>query len=254
MGRKNRVNIAGLYHVSNRGVGLRDIFNSHDDKAYFITTLCKLSLNYTFVVHSFAIISNGYNIIIETSEENLSLIMQILNTRYASYFNSKYGRRGHLWEKRFKSWYLEDTVFLLELIAYIEYLPVYTDAATSKEKYLYASYRQFIGLDKRLSCLDESIIFKKFHSIKEIKSFFSQKINLSRINAIHTSFNKKTLSQKLNNKSDDIEKYFDKLKDNNERNIQIISAYHEGYSQANIGKALGISQQAVQKIIQKSFL
>jgi len=253
MRRENRVNIAGLYHVSNRGVGLRDIFISHEDKAYFISTLCKLSQNYTFIVHSFAIISNGYNIIVETKKENLSLIMQVLNTRYAAYFNSKYGRRGHLWEKRFKSWHINDRVFLLELVAYIEYLPVYTDAAVSKERYLYASYRQFVGLDKRLVCLDESIIFTKFHSIKEIKSFFSQKINLSRINAIHTSFNKKPLRQ-LKNKSDDIGKYFNNLKDNKERNKKIISAYQDGYSQAKIGKALGISQQAVHKIIQKSFI
>ena len=254
MGRDKRVNIVGLYHVSNRGVGLRDIFTSHEDKAYFISTLCKLSQNYTFTVHSFAIISNGYNMIIEMKEENLSSVMQVLNTRYSSYFNGKYGRRGHLWERRFKSWYINDRVFLLELVAYIEYLPVYTDATVSKERYLYASYRQFIGLDKRLVCLDNSIIFKKFHSVQEIKSFFSQKINLSRINAIHTSFNNTTLSQKLNKKSDDMEKYFYNTKDNKERNKKIISAYKDGHSQAKIGKALGISQQAIHKIIKKSFL
>jgi len=253
MGRAKRVNIAGLYHVSNRGVGLKDIFITHDDKAYFISTLCKLSQNYIFTVHSFAIISNGYNIIIETKEENLSLIMQVLNTRYASYFNSKYGRRGHLWENRFKSWYVRERTFLLDLVAYIEYLPIYTDVTTSKEKYLYASYRQFVGLDKRLVCLDDSIIFKKFHSTKEIKDFFSIKVNLSRINSIHESFSEEKITTKPKDNKN-IEKYFSNLKDKSERNIKILSAYKDGHSQAKIGKALGVSQQAIYKIIQKNFL
>ena len=254
MGRANRVNVAGLYHVSNRGVGLRDIFVSNDDKTYFISMLCKLSHNYRFIVHSFAIISNGYNVLLETKDDNLSLIMQILNTRYASYFNQKYGRRGHLWENRFKSWYFQDNTFLLDLVAYIEYLPVYTDATTSKEKYLYASYRQFIGLDKKLSCLDNSIIFKTFHSVKEIKDFFLKKVNLSRINSIHNSFNKGDGTQSLNKKIDHIEKYFYNIKNKQERDKNIVLAYKDGHSQAKIGEALGVSQQAIHKIIKKTFL
>jgi len=30
--------------------------------------------------------------------------MKQLNANYAIYFNKKYGRTGHLWQGRFKSW------------------------------------------------------------------------------------------------------------------------------------------------------
>ena len=253
MGRKNRITRAGTHHVSNRGVGLRDIFNNHEDKAFFISTLCKLTLHYDFNIHSFALIPNGYNLLIETKRDNLSLIMQILNTRYAHHFNKKHGRRGHLWENRFKSWYIKDNAFLLSIVAYIEYLPIHNDATRSKDKYLYSSYRQFVGQDKRLSCIENSIVFQTFNSVKEIEKFFSKKIDLQKINSLHESFTNENGTRRPKKNMEIKESYFKNIRTKLKRNEQIVKAYSDGHSQASIAKVIGISQQAVHKIVHKSF-
>jgi REP element-mobilizing transposase RayT len=253
MPREKRLDNSGYYHISNRGVGLREVFLSHEDRIFFITLLCTCAKQYDFQIHSYALISNGYNLLIKTNKNNLSHIMKLINGQYTSYFNRRYHRAGHLWEGRFKSWYLPDEGFVLEILAYIEYLPVATGLSVEKQNYIYASYRQFIGIDERLPCLLHSIVFRKFNTLQEIKNFFNKPIDVERINSIHRFLKKSNNKEKKTPKktlSTLTEKdfNFDSIQDRNKKIYQI---YHEGYSQAQIGTILGISQQAVYKIIKK---
>lgn len=254
MGREPRVDTSGYYHLSNRGVGLRDVYLSHEDRIFFISMLCNCAKQYAFHIHGYALIANGYNIVIETTKNNLSIIMKMVNGQYTSYFNRKQGRRGHLWEGRFKSWFIKDVGFVLDILSYIEHLPIYTDAATDKQNYFYASYRQFIGMDERLPCVQQSIIFKKFNTIKEIKLFFNKPIDFERINSIHRLLKKTSRTRNVRPKKVLVplhKDYFTSSMSKLERNKKILKAYNNGYSQALLGQTLGISQQAIYKIILK---
>lgn len=251
MSRAIRQNNAGTYHLVNRGVGLREIFLCAEDKLFFIQLICNYAIEHHYELHAYALINNGYNILMETKKDNLSSIMKLINAGYTNYFNKKYGRRGYLWEGRFKSWYITKESLSLEIIAYIEHLPVYTGATKTKESSYYSSYRQFVGLDQRLLCLKNSIIFQKFNHINKIKTFFNQPIQINYINSLH---------EKLKKQSNQIkqQKILPKLKKVDfisltkaERNIKIYKLYQKGYSQTTIGKSLGISQQAVHSIIKK---
>ncbi|MCF6201187.1 MAG: transposase, partial [Hydrogenimonas sp.] len=104
MPRSKRVSICGYYHVSNRGAGLCEVFLRDEDRLFFIMQMCGFSKQYQFTIHGYALLSNGYNILIETTKENLPHIMKSINGQYTSYFNRKYGRRGYLWEGRYQSW------------------------------------------------------------------------------------------------------------------------------------------------------
>ncbi len=253
MGRETRMNRCGHFHISNRGVGLREVFLSNEDRVFFISLMCDAAKRYEFTVHGYALISNGYNMVVETTKNNLSHIMKQINGQYTSYFNRRYGRRGHLWEGRFKSWYIEDRGFILEILTYIEHLPVYTGSATEKEHYHYSTYRQFIGIDERLSCLQGSIVFQAFNSSEQIKEFFSRPVDIARINRIHDLLKKlnKSLSRKPKKSLPPLETSFFPKGSKEERDRKVFEAYKKGYSQASIGMALGISQQAVYKIVKK---
>ncbi len=254
MGRETRMNRCGHFHISNRGVGLREVFLSNEDRVFFISLMCDAAKRYEFTVHGYALISNGYNMVVETTKNNLSHIMKQINGQYTSYFNRRYGRRGHLWEGRFKSWYIEDRGFILEILTYIEHLPVYTGSATEKEHYHYSTYRQFIGIDERLTCLQGSIVFQAFNSSEQIKEFFSRPVDIARINRIHDLLKKlnKSLSRKPKKSLPPLEtSFFPKEGSKEERDRKVFEAYKKGYSQASIGMALGISQQAVYKIVKK---
>jgi len=252
MGRSLRQNSAGIYHLVNRGVGLREVFLTTEDKLFFIQLICNNATHYQYVLHAYALINNGYNMLIETQNDNLSSIMKLLNARYTVYFNKKYGRRGHLWEGRFKSWYITNESLLLDIVAYIEHLPVYTKATKTKESSYYSSYRQFMGLDQRLSCLKNSIVFKKFNDLHEIEMFFDQPIDIKYINDLHEKLKQQNKYIHAKKKIlPTLKKSIFETLTKEERNQKIYLLYKEGYTQSMIGKTLNISQQAVHNIIKK---
>ena len=88
--------------------------------------------------------------------------MRALNARYASYFNRKYKRIGHLWQGRFKSWYICNDAYLYTLIKYIEYNPLKANMVKKLGDYPYSSYNAYINKDEPLTCMKESLMFKDF--------------------------------------------------------------------------------------------
>jgi len=73
--------------------------------------------------------SNHYHLLIKINNENLSQIMQKVNSRYSIYFNNKYNRVGPLWQGRFKSWFVFDDNYLSTLVRYIEFNPIKANIA-----------------------------------------------------------------------------------------------------------------------------
>ncbi|HHD78291.1 MAG TPA: hypothetical protein ENK98_01425, partial [Epsilonproteobacteria bacterium] len=108
MARRPRIELAGYYHIINRGIDKMNIFRHKDDYEYFEELMCFQMKSYGITLHNYCLMSNHYHLLIETSTDNLSKFMRQLNMSYAIYFNKKYKRVGHLWQGRFKSWYLTD--------------------------------------------------------------------------------------------------------------------------------------------------
>lgn len=124
MPRIPRIEIPGFYHIVNRGVERRKVFYDKEDFEYFLQLLIDVSELYNIVIHNYCIMNNHYHLLIELKEENLSKFMKNINGTYAKYFNKKYQRSGHLWQGRFKSWYVTNEAYLFTLIRYIEYNPL----------------------------------------------------------------------------------------------------------------------------------
>ncbi|MFA5214415.1 transposase [Sulfuricurvum sp.] len=106
MARRPRLDMTGYHHVVNRGVARSNIFTSSSDKDKFLQILCKVCKLYDIIVHDYCLMGNHYHLLLETKQENLSLLMRQVNSYYAIYFNKKENRVGHLWQGRFRSWYV----------------------------------------------------------------------------------------------------------------------------------------------------
>ena len=65
-----------------------------------------------------------YHLLLETAEPNLSATMQWLNVSYATYFNHKHNRNGHLFQGRFKAILIDAEAYLKHLSRYIHLNPV----------------------------------------------------------------------------------------------------------------------------------
>jgi REP element-mobilizing transposase RayT len=166
MPRRPRIELPGFYHVINRGVEQRNIFKEPADYEYFEELMCFYMKSYGITLHNYCLMSNHYHLLIEITQENLSKFMRQLNMNYAIYFNKKYNRVGHLWQGRFKSWYVTDEAYLYTLMCYIEQNPLNANMVKTLEAYPYSSYHYFLQ-DHIPQCLSRSWIAQKHANDKQ---------------------------------------------------------------------------------------
>lgn len=246
MARAKRVQRAGVHYISNFSVELRKAFVTRDDYLTFIEALCGLSKSHCFSIYSYVLLPQAYYLLIETKQENLSQIMKLLNGTYSNYFNKKYGRSGALWGGRYKSSFMENRSYAFYFLSYMENLPKMVGITSELRSYLYSTYRQFVGLDECLDCVKESIVFKHFNTIEEIKSFFREIRDKEFIDNIIEILRVKGLAEEVSKKETiDLNSYFVIGQSREEITKNIVKVYSMGVSQSKIGEFLGMSQQAI---------
>ncbi len=90
--------------------------------------------------------TNHYHLLVETPEANLSAAIQWINVSYATYFNHKRNRQGHLFQGRFKAVLVEADEYLAQLSRYIHQNPVKAKMAVAPQDYCYAGFCNFMNL------------------------------------------------------------------------------------------------------------
>ena len=98
---------------------------------------------------------NHLHLLTEECDEQLSLLMKRIGSRYVFWFNWKYGRSGHLFQDRFKSEQVESDEYFLTVLAYIFSNPVKTGLCKQPEEYEWSS-RKYLGC---CELVDESALF-----------------------------------------------------------------------------------------------
>ncbi len=153
--RKIKFEVGKIYHVYNRGVEKRNIFNNDSDKWRFLqgmflfndkdvllSTLYDIEkenkgkINFVLLkefinknkenkkplvkIMADCLMPNHFHLLIEEIEENgISHFMHKIGVGYVSYFNKKYDRVGSLFQGRFKAVPIENDIQLQYILAYI---------------------------------------------------------------------------------------------------------------------------------------
>ena len=253
MPRKPRIEIAGYYHIINRGVEQRVVFKEEEDYEYFIELLCFQSKNYGITIHNYCLMSNHYHLLIEIDHENLSKFMRQVNSHYAIYFNKKYKRVGHLWQGRFKSWYVTDEAYFYTLMLYIEQNPLKANIVKSVEEYPYSSAHLFLNTDSTDECLSNAWITKNYQGdVEAIKVFLESSVDIEQLQELKKA---SSLVEAPNSdkkpKEEKLIQILSRATEIKERNKLILKTYQEGYSQHMIAKVLELNQATVQRIIKR---
>jgi REP element-mobilizing transposase RayT len=150
--RKVPISVGENYHLYNRGVDKRTIFNDTDDYRRFLALmyLCNSDVpvdmaNLTPVpggrtfwdvfeedrgkpivaIGAYVLMPNHFHILgKEVREDGLQTFMRKLGTGYAMYFNTKYERSGALFEGKYKSQHIDNDPYLRYAFSYIYMNPV----------------------------------------------------------------------------------------------------------------------------------
>ncbi|MBD3792378.1 MAG: transposase [Campylobacterales bacterium] len=254
MPRKPRIEIAGYYHILNRGVEQRVVFKESKDYEYFEELMCFYAKSYGITIHNYCLMSNHYHLLVEITQENLSKFMRQLNMNYSIYFNKKYKRSGHLWQGRFKSWYVTDEAYLYTLMCYIEQNPLKANMVSELKEYPYSSYHYFLNYKEIPECLENAWIVENYKEDKEaIKAFVTNPVDTGQLQELKRASSLVEAPNVDNKpKEEKLQALFEGIVDIKERNRQILIAIEKGYSQHMIAKVLGISQPAVYGVVKRS--
>ena len=85
----------------------------------------------------------------EVQEKSISRAMSNILNSYTRYFNIKNGRKGPLWEGRFKKVLIESNEQLLHLTRYVHLNPVTANIVNDPKSWLWSSYQEYLGVDKK---------------------------------------------------------------------------------------------------------
>ncbi len=143
--RKTLFGTEEYYHLFNRGVDKRIIFNTPKDYDRFLCTLYLSNSKESFKmdnitrykhvkseifsssrgeqlvsIHAYSLMPNHFHLLVsEKVEGGISLFMQKVSTAYTMYFNKRYDRSGALFQGTFKSVHIDTDTQFRYLFSYI---------------------------------------------------------------------------------------------------------------------------------------
>ena len=120
-----KISESGLYHIVFRGINRQHIFEKASDYKKMKEILTELKKDMGYEIYVYCFMSNHVHILLkEKSMGDISLIMKRLLTKYARWYNIKYGRSGALIENRYKSKPIDVDEYFLSVVRYIHQNPV----------------------------------------------------------------------------------------------------------------------------------
>ena len=252
MPRRFRVESCGYHHVYNRGVAKGLIFKDDFDKEKFLKILDEVCRSYKFNIHSFCLMNNHYHLLIENQRENLSDGMRQINSQYASYFNKRHKRVGHLWQGRFKSWYVLDENYLFTLFRYIESNPIKAKMSSRVGEYKYSAIYSILR-DAIPRFLQNTFVLREYSTRELFESLHlaMTKSELADIDKMQKTKYKEIDHHKIAIKQISLDELFKDTENRHERDLAILKAYEDGYTKSEIARKISFSAAGVSKILKK---
>ena len=198
-----------FYHVYNRGVDGRKIFQEPEDYLRFIHDLYEFNdenpaLPYKWVkkkreefglqperrpivnILCFCLMPNHYHLLIQPCQEDgVTKFMRKLGTGYTMYFNTKYQRSGALFQGKFKHILIKSERYFLHLTRYIHLNPLdlfqsdwrekgirnLNKTRVFLEKYRWSSFLDYTGKKKFSSVICQDLICSLYPEGDKYKQF-----------------------------------------------------------------------------------
>ena len=114
----------GIYHVYNRGNNKMTLFHDREDYKFFLYILKRFMIEFEFKLYAVCLMGNHIHLLIQDNGLNLPIIMDAIESMYACYYIDKYKYKGRVYESRFKSNRIFNSLIFLIVFRYINRNPV----------------------------------------------------------------------------------------------------------------------------------
>ena len=199
------------YHIYNRGVDKREIFQEEKDyfkflrnlkdfnnKSYYEERIQEIESkkfkkknkkergsflfgkDKTVSVVAYTLLPNHYHLILKQLTDNgIQDFMHKMGTSFTNFFNKKYDRSGYLFQGPYKAIHVDDNNYLLWLSGYING-NVEIHGIEKAENYKWSSFNNLIEKGNNEILDDTDIILSQFKNSQEYKNFVDEIIKESR--------------------------------------------------------------------------
>jgi len=191
--RKTALVLGEHYHIYNRGVDKRSIFEDPDDVRRFLkvmevfNTRNSVGSLYEYLhlkkseghqpnplieFVAYCLNPNHYHFILSPLvEKGVEQFMQRLGTGYTMYFNNKYERSGALFQGVFKSSHIDSNEYLLRVSAYVNLNNRAHQLGGLASKLVRSSWDEYVSSKARNGFCNKEIVLSQFASPKEYSQF-----------------------------------------------------------------------------------
>lgn len=133
-----------VYHVCNRGVQKRRIFDDDIDRKRFVTYMRQSLEGLDGCILAWCLMGNRFHLVVQMEFEELAAFMSRLTSAYATYYNLRHNRSGYLFQGRYKSQPIEDEAYLICAVTYVHQNPAKANICPANQ-YRWSSYAEYVG-------------------------------------------------------------------------------------------------------------
>jgi REP element-mobilizing transposase RayT len=225
--------VGAVHHVFVRGNARSAIAVDAVDHERLLDLLGRTSARFELVCHAWCFLPNHFHLLLTSQLGNLSRAMHWFGTCTAHSFNHRHERSGHLYQGRFGSKVVEDDAYLLELARYLPLNPVRAGLCSSPEDWPWSSHAATTGLREAHRFLDTELLISALGSVDAYVAWVRAGVDPAILDERGFRRPRPTpsLAAVLTDRSD----------------AAIARARSHGYSQAAIGRHLGVSQKQVSR-------
>ena len=129
------------YHITNRGLAKKNIFLEDDDYKWFLDKMFHFRRKYDIEIIGYCLMPNHFHLVIRPNKNAGGIkFMKALQASHSVRFNSKWNRKGQLFEGRYHLEPIKDQRHLINTIKYIINNPVKAGLVKKPEDWPYLSF------------------------------------------------------------------------------------------------------------------
>ena len=134
-----------LYHVTGNATDRWHLFVDDVDRAHFISIVATVVKKYEWMFYGLVLMGTHDHLLFRTKHANIAAGMQELNSRYATDFNRRHTRPGHLFRARYGARVVEGSGHLLSCLRYMARNPVEAGLCDAPLDWPWSTYPRLVG-------------------------------------------------------------------------------------------------------------
>jgi putative transposase len=162
-----------IYHIYNRGVNRMPIFVNPNNYVYLLGKVKRLLGELPITVLAYCLMPTHYHFVLrQDADIPISIFIQRLFQTYTQAFNKQHGRKGPLFEGRFRHVHVDQDEYVVHLCRYVHLNPVVAGLAQRPEAWPYSNYLEWV--EKRPGTLVDRVFIRQYFPTPDTYAAFVQ--------------------------------------------------------------------------------